>query len=382
MIIQTQDQLAALCAALSTKPYIAVDTEFLRDKTFYPQLCLLQIAAPGVDAVAIDPVGVPLDLAPVYELMANERVLKVFHAARQDLEIFYNLMGRVPSPLFDTQVAAMVLGYGDQIGYNALVQEVTGTVLSKSAQFTDWARRPLSDKQLTYALDDVIYLQAVYEKLHATLISKGREQWVFEEMEVLKNPKTYDTPVEDVWERIKIRSDKPEVLAILRELATWREREARSRDIPRGRLVKDDALADIAMYMPRDLEGLLRIRTLPGDVAKGKLGPILLGLIDKARKLPRDQMPRVERTAAFPKHAIPALEMLKMLLKICASEADVAPKIIAGAEDLERLAVENNPDIQALQGWRFDVFGKQAMDMKAGKLSLSLNPKTGQIIFV
>lgn len=373
MIIQSQTQLDALCQALSEAPYVAVDTEFLRDKTFYPKLCLVQLAAPGGQAAAIDPVDYDLDLTPLYHLMDNPNVLKVFHAARQDLEIFYNLMNRVPAPLFDTQVAAMVLGHGDQIGYNALVQDVTGKSLSKSAQFTDWGRRPLSEKQIVYALDDVIYLRDVYEKLSAELARKDRAHWVAEEMEILKNPATYDTPIEDIWQRIKVRSDKPEVLSVIREIATWREREARSRDIPRGRLIKDEAIADIAMYMPRDLEGLLQVRTLPADVARGKLGPVILSLIEKGRKIPREQMPHVERAAPFPKNAVPTLEMLKMLLKICAAEADVATKILASAEDLERLAVEEKPDIPALSGWRMDVFGKEALDLKSGKLGLSLH---------
>lgn len=377
MIIQSQTQLDALCQTLSQAPYVAVDTEFLRDKTFYPKLCLVQLAAPGGQAAAIDPVDYDLDLTPLYDLMDNPNVLKVFHAARQDLEIFYNLMNRVPAPLFDTQVAAMVLGHGDQIGYNALVQDVTGKSLSKSAQFTDWARRPLSEKQITYALDDVIYLRDVYEKLSAELARKDRAHWVAEEMEILKNPATYDTPAEEIWQRIKVRSDKPEVLSVIREIATWREREARSRDIPRGRLIKDEAIADIAMYMPRDLEGLLQVRTLPADVARGKLGPVILSLIERGRKIPREQMPHVERAAPFPKNAVPTLEMLKMLLKICAAEADVAAKIMASAEDLERLAVEENPDIPALSGWRRDVFGTEALRLKNGEIALSL--KKGKV---
>lgn len=378
MIIQNQTQLNALCLELSRASYIAVDTEFLRDKTFYPKLCLIQLAAPGGEAVAIDPVDFDLDLTPLFDLMKNDKVLKVFHAARQDLEIFYFLMKDVPAPLFDTQVAAMVLGYGDQIGYNALVQEITGTSLSKSAQFTDWARRPLSQKQITYALDDVIYLRQIYEDLNAQLIHKNRVNWVFEEMDILKNPATYDTPIETVWERVKIRSDKPEVLSVLREMATWREREARARDIPRGRLLKDETLADLAMYMPRDLEGLLQVRTLPADVAKGKLGSVILELIQKGRKIPRDQMPHVARPAMFPKQAVPTLEMLKMLLRICASEADVAPKILASAEDLETLAIEDTPNIPALQGWRYDVFGKEALRLKQGEVFLGL--ERGRIV--
>lgn len=377
MIIKTQAELEKICAQLAQKPYLTIDTEFLRDKTFYSRLCLIQLAGPDIDAVAIDVIEFDLDLAPFHALMENENVVKVFHAARQDLEIFYQMTGKIPAPLFDTQVAAMVCGYGDSIAYNKLVTDITGTALAKNAQFTDWSRRPLSEKQLTYALDDVIYLREVYETLKKRLEKQKRDHWVKQEMEVLTNPETYDMPVEESWKRVKIRSDKPKVLAILKELATWREELARKKDIPRGRILRDEALADIAVYMPKDQEGLLRIRNVPKDVAKSQTGKTLLKLVDTALKSPKDTWPVVKRKEMFPKDAVPTLEMLKLLLKINASQENVAAKLVASANELEEIAVEDNPDNKVMKGWRFELFGKEAMDLKEGKLFLGI--KNGKI---
>ncbi len=372
MIIQTQEQLNEFCAALAKGPYLAIDTEFLRDKTYFPKLCLLQMAGPDVSAAAVDPLIPGLDWTPVKELMANENVLKVFHAARQDLEIFWHLYKVLPTPIYDTQVAAMVCGFGDQVAYNALVRELTGKELEKNAQFTDWSRRPLSDKQIRYALDDVIYLREVYEKLHDRLVKQGREQWVFEEMEILKSPRTYQNPPEESWKRVKVRSDRPDVLAVLRALAAWREEQAVSRDVPRSRIIKDETLADVAMYKPRDLDSLLQIRSLPSDIAKGKTGKVLLEITGQVLEGPRDDWPRVPRKDAFPKSAQGTLEMLKMLLRINSSEADVAAKLIADSEDLEAIATEAEPDVAALQGWRLEVFGRDAIDLKNGAIALRL----------
>lgn len=372
MIIQTQDQLDKLCAALSQGEYLTIDTEFLRDKTYYPKLCLLQMAGPAVDAAALDPFVEGLDWTPVKNLMANKKVLKVFHAARQDLEIFWNLYGALPTPLYDTQVAAMVCGFGDQIAYGALVRDLVGKELEKNAQFTDWSRRPLSERQIKYALDDVVYLRDVYEKLSSRLKVQGREAWVFEEMDILNSPATYQTDPQEAWKRIKVRSDKPDVLMVLKTLAAWREEQAIARDVPRGRILKDDTLADIAMYKPRDEESLLQIRSLPSDIAKGKIGKQVLELVNAGLKTPKDRWPRPARKDAFPKSAQSTLEMLKMLLRINAGEADVAAKLIATADDLELLAADKNPDIPAMHGWRFDVFGQDALDLKDGKIALSL----------
>ena len=372
MIIQTQEQLNQLCADLSKASYLAIDTEFLRDKTYFPRLCLLQMAGPTVEAAAIDPFIEGLDWSPVRDLMANKNVLKVFHAARQDLEIFYHLYKVLPTPIYDTQVAAMVCGFGDQVAYNALVRDLTGQELEKNAQFTDWSRRPLSPKQIRYALDDVVYLRDVYEKLHERLIKQGREQWVFEEMEILNSPRTYQNPPEESWKRIKVRSDKADVLMALKALAAWREQEAVRRDVPRSRVLKDETIADIAMYKPRDDDSLQQIRSLPPDIARGKIGKQVLEIVNAALDSPREGWPKVERKEPFPKQAAGTLEMLKMLLRINCSEADVAPKLVADSEDLEELAVEAKPDIAAMHGWRFEVFGKDALDLKSGKIALRL----------
>lgn len=376
MIIKTQDQLNDICAKLATKPYITIDTEFLRDKTFYSKLCLIQLAAEGVDAVAVDPIEFKLDWTPLNALLQNENVLKVFHAARQDLEIFYQMNDIIPHPIFDTQVAAMVCGYGDSIAYNKLVQDITGKALEKNAQFTDWSRRPLADKQLKYALDDVIYLRDVYQHLNKRLNEQNRSHWLQAEMEILTSPDTYDMPLDKMWERIKIRSDKPEVLAILRELAIWRDELARKKDIPRSRIMKDEALADIAVYMPKDLEGLSRIRNVPKDAHKNSVGKTLIELVAKARKSSKDTWPKIKSKTPFPRENVPILEMLKLLLKINCSEADVAPKIIANISDLEEIAISNTPECAAMKGWRFEVFGKDAIALKKGKITLGLKNGT------
>lgn len=373
MIVQTQEDLNAFCAALAKGPYLTIDTEFLRDKTYFPRLCLLQMAGPEVEAAALDPLIEGLDWTPVRNLMANEAVLKVFHAARQDLEIFYNLYGVLPSPVYDTQVAAMVCGFGDQIAYAGLVRELTGHELEKNAQFTDWSRRPLSAKQIRYALDDVIYLREVYEKLHARLLKQERENWVFEEMAILNNPATYQNPPEEAWKRIRIRSDKPEVLNILRTLAAWREEEAVRRDVPRSRILKDEVLADVAMFKARDEDALLQIRSLQSDMARGKIGKKLLELVNAAMDVPKSEWPRIPRKDAFPKHAQGTLEMLKMLLRINCAEADVAAKLVAGADHLEKIAAEDKPDVPAMHGWRHDIFGRDALALKEGKIGLSLH---------
>ncbi len=373
MIIQTQQELDDLCAELSKKPYVTIDTEFLRDKTFYSKLCLIQVAADGVDAHAIDPIATDLDWTSLNDLLHNENVVKVFHAARQDLEIFYQLNGKIPSPIFDSQVAAMVCGYGDSIAYNKLVESITGTALAKNAQFTDWSRRPLAEKQISYALDDVTYLRQVYENLNERLTKQKRDHWVKQEMEILTNPDTYEMPVETIWKRVKIRSNKPEVLAVLRELAMWRENKAREKNVPRGRIIKDDALADIATYMPKDVEGLKRIRSLQGDIARGPTGNLLIDLVKKARKSPKDSWPKPASKIPLSRQAGPILEMLKMLLKINCSEANVATKLVANNSDLEDLCAENpSDDINLLRGWRYEIFGKDAVEMKNGNLMIGL----------
>ncbi|MBU0800666.1 MAG: ribonuclease D [Alphaproteobacteria bacterium] len=376
-LINNTDILATLCRTLREHPFVTIDTEFLRDKTYYPQLCLVQLAGPGVDAMAVDPLAGGLNLDPLYELLFDDNVIKVFHAARQDLEIVYNLTGKIPQALFDTQVAAMVCGFGDQIGYNNLVGDLVGVKIDKGAQFTDWSRRPLSDRQLYYALDDVIHLRDVYLKLSAQLDAQSRRDWVLEEMAVLRDTATYSNIPEESWARIKLRTDKPQALAVLREIAAWREREAQRRDVPRNRIVRDETLADIAMHPPRNADDLAGIRGFSADMARGKMGQGVLEAVAKGLATPRGDAPKPESKARFPSDMTPVLEMLKMLLRIQCSENDVAGKLVASATDLEALAMDDNADIPALKGWRFEVFGREALRLKHGEVALSL--KNGKI---
>ena len=379
-IIKTTKDLSALCLMLAKKPYVTVDTEFLRDRTYYPRLCLIQIAAAGTDAVAVDPLADGIDLAPLLALMQDKNVVKVFHAARQDLEIFYNLTGKIPAPLFDTQVAAMVCGHGDQIGYNNLVHDICGVRLDKGAQFTDWSRRPLSPRQLSYALDDVTYLRDVYESLKTRLAESGRLSWVQEEMAILTDPATYENPPEKAWERIKVKSVRPDVLAVLQAVADWREREAQRRDIPRGRVLKDEVLADIAVHPPKTVEHLCRIRNISADMAKSRHGKALLDAVKKGLDTPKDRQPAIIHKDRFPPDMAAALEMLKMLLRIQSSKHGVAAKLIASSADLERVALDPQADIPAMKGWRYDVFGQEAQKMFSGKLALTL--KGTQIVLL
>ncbi len=374
MLITDTQVLATFCEKLRKEPFLTIDTEFLRDKTYYPQLCLVQMAGPGIDAAAIDPLS-DIDLAPLFELLADEKVVKVFHAARQDVEIFYNLTEKIPHPIFDTQVAAMVAGYGDQIGYYNLVQNICNQQLDKGSQFTDWSRRPLSGKQMSYALHDVTYLRDIYLHLDKVLKREGRHGWMDEEMAVLTTPSTYQNPHEDAWQRIKIRSDRPKVLAVLREVAAWREAEAQRRDVPRNRVVRDETLAELALNAPETVEELSHVRGLGGDMAHGRLGQALLAAIRKGLDTPKDQCPQGERRSHFPQDLTPVLEMLKMLLRIQCAEHGVAPRLVASSDDLEMLAMNDNADIAALKGWRHEIFGREALAMKSGKVALTLKDK-------
>ncbi len=372
MIIQTQEQLNNICDTLSSKPYLTIDTEFLRDKTYYSKLCLVQLAAQGVDPVALDPIATDLDWTPFFDLMQNQNVLKVFHAARQDLEIFFQEKGKIPSPIFDTQVAAMVCGYGDSIAYARLVGDITGQQIAKNAQFTDWSRRPLSEKQLTYALGDVTHLRDVYETLTARLKKQNRIHWVEQEMDILTNPETYIMRPSDAWMRVKIRSDKPQVLAVLRNLAEWRETLAISKNLPRGHIIKDDVLANIALYMPKTKDAMSRIRGVPANIIKGKHAPIIFDLIQQALNSPKEKWPTVQRNKPLPSELSPTLEMLKLLLKINCSQNNVASKLVANNQDLEKIALDDFDDVNSMKGWRFEVFGSDAIALKNGEISLGL----------
>lgn len=371
MPITTQPDLDALCARLADAPWICVDTEFMRERTYYPILCLVQVCGPDRQAGAIDPIaGKNLDWTPFYALLNDPGIVKVFHSGRQDLEIFFHLTGRVPAPVFDTQIAAMVCGHGESVGYESIVRAVTGEKVDKGSQFTDWARRPLTERQITYALGDVIHLAAVYEALSAEIDRRGRRGWIEEEDAVLQNPLTYRGDPAQLWRRIKIRSDKPAVLAVLRELAAWREEEAQRRDVPRGHVLKDEAMAEIALNTPQGPVELGRIRGLGEDRARGKVGAQILDCIARAKAMPAAEWPKAPRRSDFPAHLGPVVEMLKMLLRIRCAQADVVPRLVAGQEDLEAIAQER--DCPALHGWRSEVFGADAQRLRRGEISFTL----------
>jgi len=372
-LIVDQPRLDSFCAALNRADFIAVDTEFLRDRTFWPRLCLVQVAGPEEEA-AIDPLAPGLDLRPLLELMANPRVLKVFHAARQDLEIFYNLTGRVPAPLFDTQVAAMVLGYGDQVSYESLAAEISKARLDKSMRFTDWSARPLTDRQIAYALADVIHLRQIYPKLGQRLSKNGRAAWLGEEMGTLLDPATYSTDPADAWLRMKPRTATARMLAVLREIAAWREREAQRRDVPRARVMRDEAVIDIATHMPRSVAELGRLRGLPHGFAEGRMGAEVLEAVARGRTIPDAECPTpAPSPPKLPRGIEPIVELLKVLLKLTCEEHDVAQRLVATTADLERIAADDEAPVPALQGWRREVFGEAALKLKRGEIGLAIN---------
>ena len=375
-IISTQPELDALCLALAKHPYITIDTEFLRDKTYYPTLCLVQVEPPEGQAVAIDPLAKDLDLKPLLDLMDNQNVIKVFHAARQDLEIFYNLTGRVPQPIFDTQVAAMVCGYGDQIGYLNLVQDICNKKLDKGAQFTDWSRRPLTEKQTLYALDDVIWLREVYKHLSKMLNDRNRTAWVKEEMEFLTDPATYQNPPDQAWQRLKLRTDKPQAIAVLMEVAKWREEEAQRRNVPRGRILRDETLLDLAVHAPSTVDELKHIRGVGEDIARGKLGVAIMAAVERSLSIPKDSIPRPDKKRPLPQTLVPVVELLKVLLRIVAAENEVAARLIASPDDLDEIARSDDADVPPMKGWRFEVFGHEALALKHGKVALCIDGGT------
>jgi len=369
-LITDTAELAAACDRLATHPFVTVDTEFLRETTYYPKLCLIQIASPD-EAVLVDPLAPELDLAPFFGLMVNAAVVKVFHAARQDLEIVW-LLGRVlPVPLFDTQVAAMVCGYGDSVGYEQLANDLAKARIDKSSRFTDWSRRPLSEAQLAYAESDVTHLREIYLALKADLESTGRESWVAEEMAVLNSPGTYEVKPENAWQRLKGRVRKPRELPLLMEIAAWREREAQNRDVPRQRVLKDDAMMDIVQRGPRSVEALAELRSVPNGFERSRSGGEVLAAIERAAAIDPKTLPRLDRERGRPTNGA-VLDLLKVLLKAVADAERVAPKIIASGDDLEAIASDELDGVPALQGWRRGVFGEKALALKTGQLSLRI----------
>lgn len=369
-LITTTQDLADACARLAQHPFVTVDTEFLRETTYYPKLCLVQLASPD-EAVLIDPLAPEIDLAPLLALMADPKVVKVFHAARQDLEIIWIIGRLIPAPLFDTQVAAMVCGYGDSVGYEQLANDLAKARIDKSSRFTDWSRRPLTEAQLAYAESDVTHLRAIYLALAADLRASGRESWVAEEMAVLTSPATYEVKPENAWQRLKGRIRKPKELALLMEVAAWREREAQTRDVPRQRVLKDDALMDIVQRGPRSAEALAELRSVPNGFERSRAGGEVLAAIERGYAIDPRTLPRLERERGRPTNGA-VLDLLKVLLKATADAERVAPKILASSDDLEAISVDDHADVPALQGWRREVFGEKAVALKNGRLSLKI----------
>jgi ribonuclease D len=377
-LITTTSELAAACARLALHPVITVDTEFLRETTYYPLLCVVQLAS-AEEAVVVDTLAEGIDLKPFFALMADEKVLKVFHAARQDIEIVWHQAGIVPHPIFDTQVAAMVLGYGDSIAYDQLVERITGHRPDKTHRFTDWSRRPLTKEQVHYAVSDVTHLRDVFAALDADLKKRGRNDWVSEEMEVLTSPKTYDFHPERAWERLKTRVRKPKELAVLMEIAAWREQEAQSRDVPRSRVLKDDAVGDIATHAPTSLERLASLRSLPKGFDRSKWGADVVAAVQRGLARDPATLPKIEKPRNNSNGAA-IVELLKVLLRMTSERHAVASKVIATVDDLEQIAADDEADVAALHGWRRELFGEAALALKHGQLALAI--ERGRVIRV
>jgi ribonuclease D len=370
-LITTTAALDDACRQLAELPFVTVDTEFMRETTYYSKLCLIQMAGPGSDGVLVDPLAAEIDLAPFYALMADERVIKVFHSARQDLEIVWTQGGIIPTPLFDTQIAAMVCGYGDSVSYEQLANDLAKARIDKSSRFTDWSRRPLTDAQISYALSDVTHLVAVYEALRDELERTGRTAWLEDEMKVLTSPETYRNDPDRAWMRLAGRMRKPREIAVLMEVAAWREREAQSRDVPRNRVLKDEAVIDLAVSAPRDTESLGRLRSIPNGFERSRSAADILAAVETGLARDPTNVPVPARSRQRAGGAV--VELLKVLLKAVAEEERVAPKVIATVEDLEAIAERNDADVAALSGWRRTLFGEKALDLKAGRIGLSVN---------
>ncbi|QTK78970.1 Ribonuclease D [Agrobacterium tumefaciens] len=381
-MIETTAALAEACTELAKSEFITIDTEFLRETTFWPELCLVQMASPTLE-VLVDPLAKGIDLTPMFELMANPNVVKVFHAARQDIEIIYHLGGLIPHPIFDTQVAAMVCGFGDSISYDQLVQKIKNVQIDKSSRFTDWSRRPLTEKQLDYALADVTHLRDVYLALKAQLEREGRSLWLTEEMDILESRDTYDMHPDDAWLRLKSRLRKPTELAILKFVAAWREREARSRNVPRSRVLKDDAIFEIAQQQPKDAEALSRLRTIPKGWERSASGTAIIETVNAALALPKEEMPKAPRHSHAPEGTGAAVELLKVLLKLTADKHGVAAKVIANSDDLDKIASEGEKaTVAALSGWRRELFGDVALKLINGEVALRFAGKKVEAVEV
>jgi ribonuclease D len=369
-LITTTESLAQTCRRLAQHPYVTVDTEFLRETTFWPKVCVIQLASEE-EAVAVDATAEGLDLGPFFELMADPKVVKVFHAARQDLEIVWHLAGMVPAPLFDTQVAAMVCGFGDQVAYGELAQSICKVTLDKSSRFTDWSRRPLSDAQIEYALADVTWLRDIYRALVGKLQKSGRMSWLADEMGTLCSPATYEQHPENAWERFRHRARKPRDLAVLMEVAAWREHEAQTKDVPRSRILKDDILIEIALAAPRTVEALGNLRAFPRGMERSRAGAEILAAIERGLERDPKSLPKIERERRGNGGGA-TVELLKVLLRQVSERHGVAAKMIATVDDLEAIAADDNAKVPALSGWRHELFGAKALELKRGRLALTV----------
>lgn len=376
-LIDTNQALTDFCQELTNEPFIAVDLEFLREKTYYAKLCLIQVASPNHAAI-IDPLA-EIDLSAFFALMKNPNITKVFHSGRQDIEIIYNQSGFIPEPLFDTQIAAQVCGFGEAVSYENLVKSVLGIQLDKSSRLSDWSLRPLDTKQLEYALSDVTHLVNIYTFLQNKLSETGRLHWLDEEIAILKSPDTYIVRPEDAWQKIRHRSHNSKVLTLLRELAAWRERRAQSKNTPRQSIIKDDCLINIAAACPTSKEELEKIRNIRKDVASGKLGDEILEVINIALQIPSSAYIKPEHDKPLPNGANALYELLRMLLKIRAQEQSVVAKLIASDEDLKNFAISANTENPILKGWRLEIFGTDALALRKGELSITYNPSKHNI---
>jgi ribonuclease D len=366
-IVTTTAELEELCQALAHDDFIAVDTEFMREQTYWPVLCLIQIAGSSREAI-IDPQAPGLDLGAFFSLMADERVLKVFHAARQDIEIMVHRSGIVPAPIFDTQVAAMVCGFGDQVGYEQIVRKLAKAQIDKSSRFTDWSRRPLSEKQLAYALSDVTHLRTVYEKLREKLEGTGREPWLKEEMAILTSLETYNVTPEDAWKRLRVRLKSKKQIGVLVAVAEWREREAQEKNVPRARVIKDDAIAEVAIQVPQTKDALASLRALPRGFAGSRNGEALLKAVKAGMAADPRSLPQLEaRREIMPDNAQAAAEVLKLALKIVCERNGIAAKLVATSADIEAVALDDRADVPLLHGWRRELFGDLALAIKHGR---------------
>jgi ribonuclease D len=377
-LITETKALAALCKALAHETFVTVDTEFMRETTYWPDLCLIQIAGAETNGL-IDPMAEGIDLTPFFVLMNNEKVLKVFHAARQDVEIMVHLAGTVPHPIFDTQIAAMVCGFGDQVSYEGIVRKLAKAQIDKSSRFTDWSRRPLTEKQLTYALSDVTHLRTVYEKLKLELEVNGREPWLAQEMAILMAIETYRTEPQDAWRRIKVRLKSKKQLAVLIAVAGWREVEAQEKNVPRSRVIKDDAVAEVATQMPQSKEALSQLRALPRGMSTSRIGDSLIravkeGLARDPATLPHTNWGREESSESVQA----AAEILKLALKVVCEREGLAPKLVANTSDIEAIAESDDADVPLMHGWRREVFGNLALELKRGKAMIGF--RDGRVV--